>query len=112
MTPTIGRVVVYKISEYDAAEINQRRDDAEAFRRSLPDHPVPAGERGRTGHVEHVGNKVYEGDEFPATVVRTVGVVGTGVNLQVTLDGNDAYWATSRAEGGDPGSWHWPERVG
>ncbi|GAA4560510.1 hypothetical protein [Planotetraspora kaengkrachanensis] len=32
-------------------------------------------------------------------------------NLQVLLDGNDAYWATSRTEGDEPGRWSWPPRV-
>lgn len=109
MKPTVGRTVVYKVSEYDAAEINQRRSDAGAFHRTLPDHPVPSGELGRTGHVEHHGNAVAEGDEFPAVVVRTFG--GTTVNLQVQLDGNDHYWATSRSEGEDPGFWSWPPRA-
>lgn len=107
--PSVGRIVHYQISQYDAAEINSRRSDAQAFRRSL-DHanPIQAGERGRTGHVEHTGNQVSEGDIYPALVVRTFG--GTTVNLHVLLDGNDTYWATSRVEGDNPGQWSWPVR--
>jgi hypothetical protein len=30
------------------------------------------------------------------------------VNLQVVLDGNDHYWATSRIQGDEPGQWRWP----
>jgi hypothetical protein len=33
------------------------------------------------------------------------------VNLQVYLDGNDAFWATSRHEGPDESEWQWPERL-
>jgi hypothetical protein len=42
-------------------------------------------------------------------VVRTFG--GTAANLQVFLDGNDAYWATSRVEGSERGNWVWAPRV-
>ncbi|MEU5863527.1 hypothetical protein ABZ815_20320 [Nonomuraea sp. NPDC047529] len=46
------------------------------------------------------------GDVFPAMVVRTSGTAHA--NLQVHLDGNDTYWVTSRIEGDQPGTWHWP----
>ncbi|MGW4403445.1 hypothetical protein ACWEJ6_05415 [Nonomuraea sp. NPDC004702] len=42
-------------------------------------------------------------------VVRTSGTAHA--NLQVHLDGNDTYWVTSRIEGGQPGTWHWPPRA-
>lgn len=100
MQPTVGRIVQYKLADYDA--INSRRRDAGEFRRTLA-QPVEAGDRGRTG------NHVREGDVFPAVVVRTFG--GTTVNLQVLLDGNDTYWATSRMEGTETCQWSWPERV-
>lgn len=92
MTPTIGRIVLYTLSEHDAAAITHSRSLAHAL-----------------------ANPVAEGQTYPAMVVRTFG--GPAVNLRVFLDGDDTYWATSRVECTDPsgeladGKWHWPERV-
>lgn len=110
MKPTLGRIVHYRLSTGDAEQINRRREDFAAFNavhRHAGTVPNP-GHAGRTGHIGHYGNEVREGELFPATVVRTFG--GTTVNLQVLLDGNDAYWATSRMEGDEPGQWSWPVR--
>ncbi len=108
MTPTVGRIVHYKLGDYDAESINSRRLDAGAFNRSLTGQPHP-GERGRSGHVLHTGNQVAEGDVLAAVVVRTFGA--DTVNLKVLLDGNDDYWAISRPEGELPGQWAWPPRA-
>jgi hypothetical protein len=90
--PTIGRIVHYTLSEQDAAIINRRR----------------AGRAARDRiDVATLGSRVEGGDVLPATVVR---VWPTSCNLQVTLDGSDAYWATSRSEGDRPGAWSWPPR--
>lgn len=110
--PTVGRIVHYKLSQGDTAEINVRRADAHEYRRRTrmtAEQPGP-GDPGRTGHVEHTGNGVSEGDVYPAVVVRTFGSPAGTSNLQVLLDGNDHFWATSRTEGDGPGCWHWPER--
>jgi hypothetical protein len=106
--PTVGRIVHYKLGAYDAKAINSRRDDAVAFRRKVAG-PIEPGEQGRTGHIEHTGNQVTEGDVYPAVIVRTFG--GTTVNLHVLLDGNDTFWATSRMEGDEAGRWSWPPRA-
>lgn len=108
MQPVIGSHVLYKLSPYDAEQINQRRRDAGAFRRSLGHEPIPSGEYGRTGHVEHTGNEASEGQVFPAFVVADFGS-GAYLNLHVLLDGNDTYWATSRQHGDEPGQWSWPQ---
>lgn len=97
-TPTIGRSVHYRASAYDADRINKRRKDAYKSGSYAEEN----------GTIAHVGNDVAEGQIFPAIVVR---VWSGSVNLQVLLDGNDTYWATSRSEGEDPGQWAWPERV-
>jgi len=96
--------VLYKLSEHDAKEINRRRSDAGAFARKLG--PAEPGETGRAGHVLHSGNEVREGQVFPAFKVADW---GASANLHVLLDGNDAHWATSRAEGDEPGQWSQPE---
>lgn len=97
MLPTLGRIVHYVLSEADAEAVNRRRDD---FDTATPGH---------TGLQAHVGNRAEAGQVFPATVVRTFG--GDAANLQVSLDGTDTYWATSRQEGDQPGTWCWPPRV-
>jgi hypothetical protein len=85
LTPTIGRIVHYVLSDDDADRINRRRTDGAA------------------------GNGVRSGDVFPAVIVRTFG--GVAVNLQVFVDGDDVLWVTSRGEGDGRGSWSWPPRV-
>lgn len=103
MSPTIGRIVHYTLSEQDADQINRRRADFRAaLRASGPQS---------SGHVAHVGNEVREGDVYPAMVVRVFDPTTTTANLQVHLDGNDTFWATSRQEGDGPGTWSWPPRV-
>ncbi|WP_329272062.1 hypothetical protein [Streptomyces sp. NBC_01451] len=96
--PTLGRNVHYRASADDAVRINKRRKDAY----------TSGAYAQEDGTIAHLGNDVAEGQIFPAIVVR----VWTGsVNLQVLLDGNDVFWATSRSEGEEPGKWAWPERV-
>lgn len=96
MQPTIGRIVHYTLSEYDADAIMQRR----AAGGTVSDMAAAGGT---------VANMVAAGQTYPAMVVRTFG--GDAANLQVFLDGNDTYWATSRTEGDQPGTWAWPPRA-
>jgi hypothetical protein len=103
--PALGAHVLYKLSAHDAEEINRRRRDAGAFTRSLT-HPIEPGEHGRTGHVLHHGNQASEGQVYPGFIVAMFG--STTVNLHVLLDGNDTFWATSRAFGDEPCQWTWP----
>ncbi|MFJ4686422.1 hypothetical protein [Streptomyces sp. NPDC088789] len=98
-SPTIGRTVHYRVTQYDAARINKRRKDAYKSGAYAEEN----------GTIAHVGNDVAEGQIFPAVVVRVWS--GDLVNLQVLMDGNDTYWATSRSEGEDPGQWAWPKVV-
>lgn len=92
-TPTIGRIVHYKLTASDAHLIDQQDPSGKA-----------AGHPGR--------NPVSEGQVYPAMVV---GVFGNGLylNLKVFLDGGSAaeYWATSRSEGDEPGTWFWPPKA-
>ncbi len=94
--PSIGRIVHYTLTEADAEAINRRR---------------PNGPMGRNGDgaVVHAGNHAAEGQVYAAMVVRIFDA--PYANLQVFLDGNDHYWATSRTEGEGPGFWCWPPRV-
>ena len=85
IVPTIGRIVIYKLSETDVSRIQAKR-------------------------LGFAYNDVRVGDEYPAIIVRTWGGTPTSaVNLKVMLDGEDSYWATSRAVGDKPGDYHWME---
>lgn len=86
----LGDRVLYQVSKDDADKINARR-------RLYANAP-----KSTWGFQGYHGNRVATGDKFPAVVV---GVYGTSANLQVFLDGNDQYWATSVSEGTDPGTW-------
>lgn len=87
---SLGRMVTYVLSEHDVASINFARE-----------HVVNVPNTG--------GNPVDVGRECVAIVVRTWSP--TLANLKVMLDGHDTYWCTSRAEGTEPGTWHWPVRA-
>ncbi|MGW1252525.1 hypothetical protein [Streptomyces sp. NPDC002535] len=100
-TPTIGRIVHYRVTKDEAEAVNRRRRD---FHES-------GSAAARTGFVGHFGNRAEEGDVFPAMIVRVWNESTVTVNAQVFLDGTDVLWATSRAEGTEPGTWAWPERV-
>jgi hypothetical protein len=119
--PSLGSIVHYKLSNSDAGDINGKR----VTQNVTWQQPVPITSAGMPittsfgatayefAGMKHTGNEVREGDVFPALIVR---VWPTSVNLQVFLDGNDTYWATSRPEAsisGDagevqPGTWTWP----
>ncbi|HEY9354265.1 MAG TPA: hypothetical protein VIP28_13475 [Nocardioides sp.] len=86
MKPSIGRIVHYKLSEGDVAYIQSKHQDRSSC------------------------NQASAGEMYPALVVRVWGS-GESVNLQVFLDGDCSYWATSRVEGDAAGTWRWPERV-
>ncbi|MDP9185616.1 MAG: hypothetical protein M3O29_08120 [Actinomycetota bacterium] len=105
--PSIGRIVHYKISEQDAVQINKRRADA----KNLNAAGVTLASQG-LGPQIHIGNGVQAGDVYPAMIVRTWGGTrGSSVQLQVFLDGNDTFWATSVSEGDGERNWQWPPRV-
>lgn len=106
MQPTIGRIVHYTLGQQDADEINRRRADFAAYVRG-------GGLReGATGYMAHVGNPAEAGQVYPAMIVRVFDPSTTTANLQVFLDGNDTFWATSRQQGEGQIHWAWPPRVG
>jgi hypothetical protein len=97
--PSLGGDVIYRLSRGDVTEINRRR-------RHFKDSP-PA----TWGYQAHVGNDVHVGEVYAATIVRIFDPTSSTVNLQVTLDGADTYWATSRPNGLDDGQWSWPDQA-
>ncbi len=102
MTPSIGRIVLYTLTEQDAAQINGRRTTGAEIAARIAARP----REWPLGAQAHIGNSVTAGMEFPMLIVRTWGdMEGSTVQGQVFLDGNDVFWATSRVEGNAEGEW-------
>ena len=100
--PSIGRIVHYRLSADDAAQIMRRRTTGN----SIADRMRLAGAQA------YIGNDVEEGDTFPMLIVRVWGQSAeSAVNGQVFLDGNDWFWATSRTVGDQSGTFSWPVRA-
>lgn len=108
-TPTIGRIVHYVLSKEDAAQINRRRTDGASIAERL------TRARWHEGAQAHIGNSAFVGMILPAIVVSSFGdSEDLPINLQVFLDGNDTFWATSRhlrigEQNG--GYWQWPPQA-
>jgi hypothetical protein len=90
----LGNVVLFRLSERDAADVNRRR----LKKRSTPHDWHEGAQR-------HVGDTVAAGDVFPMIITRCWGADDTIVNGQVLLDGSDTLWVTSRARGELNGAW-------
>lgn len=91
MIPTVGRTVLYTLTQWDVEAINSQRSK----------------EAGPYFH----GNPVAAGDVYPLVFTRVWSQTEGGlVNGQVLLDGNDVLWATSRAEGEGQGFWQDPRK--
>lgn len=89
MTPSIGRIVHYTLTESDAQQIMRRRTTGPAIAERIPSKEWPVGAQA------HIGNSVSAGDVFPMIIIRVwPGDVGN-VNGQVLLDGTDALWVTT-----------------
>ncbi|MDR1076372.1 MAG: hypothetical protein LBL59_08790 [Xanthomonadaceae bacterium] len=96
----LGQIVLYALTESDAAKINGRRTAPEYLQDMVISGAWPCGAQA------HMGNQVQAGEWFPAVVVR-VHPDGT-INAQVFLDGTDTFWITRRpadADGLKPGHW-------
>ena len=103
MTITVGRIVQYILSAWDAEQINRRR---------VPLFDSASAAQAKNGAQVHVGNTAHEGDVFPMIVCRVWETAeSVSVNGQVFLDGNDTLWTTSSHEGTEPGTWHWPTKL-
>jgi hypothetical protein len=109
MQPTIGRIVVYKLTQQDADQLNRRRTSGSAIADRIKLDKWPLGAQA------HIGNWENEGAELPCIIARIwpneFGQDIPGINGQVFLDGNDTLWVTSAREGDQPGQWHWPVKV-
>lgn len=103
MTPTIGRIVHYRLTEEEARATNARRHDAFLKREDM--------QRDRPGFQAHVGNSVAADEVVPMTIVRVELADTHRISGQAALDGNDSLWVTNAKEGDEPGDWFWPPRV-
>lgn len=108
-TPSIGRIVHYRLTPSDADAINRRRTSGGSIAERIAAKLWPLGAQA------HIGNRVHAGDEFPLLVTKVWGnAPDSAVNGQVLLDGSDVLWATSvhvAVAGADHGTYSWPVRV-
>jgi hypothetical protein len=100
MKPAIGRIVHYKLSAEDAAQINRRRTNSYSIADRIKEEKWPLGAQA------HIGNEAHEGDIHPMIIIRVWS--DSCVNGQVFLDGTDLLWKTSPLLGEQNGQWNWP----
>ena len=117
MIPSVGRIVHYQLTSYDAQEINRLRAQSKTLRQD----PKALG---GFAVVDAVGNGHSEGDIVPLLITRVWppaagggATPDTSVNGQIFLDGPDSVWKTSVSQtthrDGAPefGRWFAPPRV-
>lgn len=93
MTPSVGRIVHYRLNTHDVSRIVARRDARADLQQ---------------------GNSTAAGDVFPMVIVRVWGnTPESAVNGQVLLDGYDTLWVTSvtQGDGETDGQWSKLPRV-
>lgn len=101
--PSIGRIVLFRLTEEAALYINHQRRQALADAKARTSSPLNGSALD--------GEEVRAGMTFPMIVTAVFNK--DYVNGQVFLDGNDSYWAENVGQGqaDDDGSWHWPPRA-
>lgn len=96
--PTIGRIVLYRLTAEQAARVNDLRKNASLY------------EVGKSAQRAE-GNAVEEGQVLPLIVTKIWNGEDNSVNGQLLLDGTDSLWAVAATEGSAPGQWSWPVRA-
>lgn len=86
-TPSVARIVHYRLSQPDVDRIVQERMSNDGDR----------------------GNPAHAGDVVPLIIVKVW--PGELVNGQAILDGNHSIWVCSASQGEGQGQWAWPPRV-
>jgi len=110
--PSVGRLVHYRLSADDAAQINRRRTTGHSIAERMKYGDDPQLKAWPAGAQAHIGNDAREGDTVPMLIVKCWGDTATSsVNGQAFLDGNDVLWVTSAAVGEGPRTWSWPPRA-
>lgn len=111
MIPTIGRIVHYRLSADDAAQINRRRTTVHSVAERMKYGDDPQLKAWPAGAQAHIGNDAKEGAVFPMLITKVWGDAETSaVNGQAFLDGNDVLWVTSVTAGEGPRTFSWPTR--
>lgn len=101
--PTLGRVVMYKLTERDAQKVDGQRADGRNRGSTVRAGTVcPAFV---VGHNRSVRSAVDENGK-PAP-----DIVSESINLKVQLDGTDEYYVKGVTMGPDDGQAQWPARV-
>ncbi len=95
MKPTIGRIVLYKLTEGDVKRVTDQRPSM-ADAATFPPFVQLC-----------VGVPVSSGEECAMVVTRAW--ESGAVNGKVMLDGNDVLWVVHSNCGDGVGEWHWPE---
>jgi hypothetical protein len=102
-----GDRVCYILRQFDADEINGRRDNFQNYQGSashgIHPHDHDARWTGAPGYVAHIGMRVTAGEQ-PCADVTKVHESGT-LNLRVLLDGTDVQFLRNVPEGTEPGTW-------
>lgn len=103
MTPSLGlgRIVLYTLSSQDVDAINDRQ-------RRIDSMPASVAATALLPN----NNPLRPGQICPAIIVRVwdkPDAEYATVNLQVLLDGDHTYWATSRSHGDGEGQWYEPQ---
>lgn len=115
MKPTIGRIVVYTLSEEDAQQINRRRTTGKDISDRIKEDKWPLGAQA------HIGERVYgDGKDVLPLIITRVKFSNPDtpddcVSGKVLLNGSDFLFVEGvRMLGieGTPetGCWHWPAR--
>ncbi len=104
-----GDRVLYIMRQFDADEVNKRRDNFQRYQaeasHGIHPHEHTAAWTGAPGYVAHIGMTVIEGEELPADVVAVL--PGGNLELRVLLRGTDVHWLRNVPEGdGEPGGWY------
>jgi len=105
--PGLDELVFYMLDDADAEKITAWRENFAAFNAGMSGHKHPhrPGVPGSTGHIAHIGSPVRAGDVRPARVTMVPDPESGRLNLKVSLDGSDFYWATGVPHGDGPGQW-------
>ncbi len=108
MTPTVGRIVHFRLTAEQAEQVAYRRADEGRH----AGNPVAAG-----SVVPMIITAVWP-DEYAGNAHLSHHAPGTqyestfGVNGQALLDGNDSLWVTSAPQHSTGfGCWFWPPKV-
>ena len=110
-TPTIGRIVHYRLDAEDVKAINRRRTTGSSIAQRMQYGDDPQFKAWPAGAQAHIGNEVHEGDVFPMLITKVWGAMpSSAVNGQAFLDGTDVLWVTSVCVGDGPRTFYWPVR--